>query len=781
MTIALGVICKGNELEELQRLMDSVVGVFDTIYITTTKEKTVLDQLKTTTRVVWSHIDPQTNPEYYIFSKEYIDLRFDKARNFNFSAINEDFIMWLDSDDILIGSENVRSVVSMMERLKLDAVYCDYHYEIDPDSKEIIINHPRERIVKNKVYSWKAELHETLIASRQVDTRYIHDLFVEHWPTQESRITNIERNIRVLMNAWKEERDLVLKGERKEIDPRTEYYLARCLFDTQTKDGMDRASKLFQDYLEHSGWDEERAQAWNYLGAIYFQSSNYNDAEVCFLNAIKERPEYPTWHIGLARTYVAKKEFKKAEFHIETALRIPQPTTAIITTPRDDEINTLLTLFLIYFEQKELKKALKVISKLYTIAPTAENKDKLEATTKLVKWHEWLKTVGELVSKLKENKQDEKILSLLASLPEELSRSQYADTLRKTYLPSKTWSSKSIVYYCGQTFEQWTPFSLKTGIGGSEEAVIYLSKLWVEMGYEVTVYGFPGAKEGLYDGVNYLNYYRFNPKDKFNILIGWRNPYFFRQNLVARKKILDLHDVPEPSGYDDQLELNKIFVKSEYHKTLLPKNVHKMVKILGNGIDTKLINSISGNSAPSKVFYGSSYDRGLYGLLKVWPEVIKYVPDAELHICYGWNLFESLYAHNPVMMNWMKEMQKMMTYKGIIHHGRVGKKELFTIAKNCGVWAYPTTFEEIDCITGKYTQALGLTPVVFNYAALETTVQFGTKIELDPHDPKSMNTYTKELIKQMRHPQDTLRMTQWAQNEFMWERIAEGWVHEFEA
>lgn len=781
MTLALCVICKGSEIEELQRLLNSVDGIFDTIYITTTREKTVLGQINSSTRLEWSHIDPDNNPEYFVIYKDHIDLQFDKARTFNFSHATEDFVMWLDSDDVLVGGENIRSVVGMMERLKLDAVYAEYHYEIDLKTKYVIINHPRERIVRNGVYEWKASLHETLIAKRQVETRFIQDFYVEHWPSDESRAINLERNIRVLLHSYSTERKGVLEGKRKEIDPRTEYYLARCFFDTHTPQGYERAATLFQDYLEHSGWDEERAQAWNYLGSIYFLQSKYNDAEVCFLNAIKERPEYPTWHIGLARTYVAKKEWKKAEFHITTALRTPQPSTSIITTPRDDEINTLLTLYLLYFEKKELDQALKVISKLYAIAPSEENKEKLEATTKLVKWHGWLKTIGELVSQLKSKKQDEKILALLASLPDEISRSQYADTLRKTYLPQKQWPKKSIVYFCGQSFEQWTPDNLKTGIGGSEEAVIYLAKIWQEKGYSVTVYGNAGAKEGVYDGVEYLNYYRFNPKDRFNILIGWRNPYLFRQPLVAKQLILDLHDVPEFEAYDDNLKLDQIFVKSEYHKSLLPKSVHKKVRIIGNGIDTDLLKQISGANSPTKVFYGSSYDRGLYGLLKIWPEVIKYVPDAELHICYGWNLFESLYAHNPAMMSWMNEMQKMMTYTGIKHHGRVGKEELFTIAKQCGIWAYPTTFEEIDCITGKYTQALGLKPVVFNYAALETTVQFGAKIELDPHDPQSLETYKKELIKSIRHPEDNIRMIQWAMNEFTWVKIAERWMHEFKA
>lgn len=38
----------------------------------------------------------------------------------------------------------------------------------------------------------------------------------------------------------------------------------------------------------------------------------------------------------------------------------------------------------------------------------------------------------------------------------------------------KNWPTKSIVYYTEPTGYEWTPDSLKKGIGGSESAIIYL-------------------------------------------------------------------------------------------------------------------------------------------------------------------------------------------------------------------------------------------------------------------------------------------------------------------
>ncbi len=98
--------------------------------------------------------------------------------------------------------------------------------------------------------------------------------------------------------------------------------------------------------------------------------------------------------------------------------------------------------------------------------------------------------------------------------------------------------------------------------------------------------------------------------------------------------------------------------------------------------------------------YTSSYDRGLEHLLKVWADVKKAVPDAELHIFYGWELFEKFYRNNPASMAWKDKMDKLMQQDGVTDHGRVPQNELKKWTEKCGVWAYPTHFGEISCCSG---------------------------------------------------------------------------------
>lgn len=188
---------------------------------------------------------------------------------------------------------------------------------------------------------------------------------------------------------------------------------------------------------------------------------------------------------------------------------------------------------------------------------------------------------------------------------------------------------------------------------------------------------------------------------------------------------------------------------------------------------------------PYKCIYSSSYDRGLLHLLDIWSDIKKQVPEAELHIFYGWNLFNAVYGEggsgpNPERQAWRDKVQaKMDSLDGVFHHGRVGQKELIEQIKSSGLWTYPTDFYEINCISALQAQAYGAIPVVINYAALKETVQYGVKVEGDIYDPEVKNQYKEALVKaltdhtwqeQVREP-----MMKWAQENYMWERIAKQW------
>jgi glycosyltransferase involved in cell wall biosynthesis len=151
----------------------------------------------------------------------------------------------------------------------------------------------------------------------------------------------------------------------------------------------------------------------------------------------------------------------------------------------------------------------------------------------------------------------------------------------------------------------------------------------------------------------------------------------------------------------------------------------------------------------TRLFYGSSYDRGLDILLKMWPKILKKYPDATLQICYGWDIFDKGYADNPERMAWKERINKLMTQKGITHHGRIGRDELKKVRQSCDIWVYPTYFAEINCITALECQADGVVPVTMDHAALKETVQSGVKIQGDIYDEETQDKFVEELLKLM--------------------------------
>ena len=178
------------------------------------------------------------------------------------------------------------------------------------------------------------------------------------------------------------------------------------------------------------------------------------------------------------------------------------------------------------------------------------------------------------------------------------------------------------------------------------------------------------------------------------------------------------------------------------------------------------------------LFWGSSYDRGLDTLLFLWPDIRNVFPDAILHVCYGWNLFLVANRDNPERMQWKRSMDTMLKQGGIIHHGRVGKEELRAVRKQCGIWAYPTEFPEINCITALDAQKDGVVPVTMDSFAMKETVQSGVKISGDIKNPVVFDTFSKELLSIMsddvRWKAEVAKGKKFAKS-YYWKNIAKKW------
>ena len=264
-----------------------------------------------------------------------------------------------------------------------------------------------------------------------------------------------------------------------------------------------------------------------------------------------------------------------------------------------------------------------------------------------------------------------------------------------------------IVFWIGDGLEVWTPETVKkTGIGGSEGQAIELSKRLVKLGHRVRMYVGCGSLEGVYDGVEYLLPNKF-PGIQCDVLIVSRyaNMLSTDYNIQCKMKLLWCHDIIPVNGRNKfLLEAYRILALSEPHRQhmLNEFDIHPdHILQTRNGIDLSRFSRTDIPRNRFKAINSSSPDRSWLYLFDIWPKIKEQVPQAELHLYYGFENWEKLASmRGPVDMANLqryKERMKEMEPYDVVFHGRVDQKTLAEEMLSAGCWLYPTMFTETSC------------------------------------------------------------------------------------
>ncbi len=356
----------------------------------------------------------------------------------------------------------------------------------------------------------------------------------------------------------------------------------------------------------------------------------------------------------------------------------------------------------------------------------------------------------------------------------------------KYKLNATQWPEKSIVFYTGRTAEKWTPDSLKRGLAGAQTGVVYLAREWAKQGYKVTVYNYCRDGEGLYDGVEYRNYDRFNPWDTFDRLIIWRNKtvQMLDLPLKANKIFLELQDVPyniENFTKERLDRVDKIFVKCQFHRTLLPQVPDEKFAIIPNGVDRSLLELSQHPKHLNKLIYASNYERGLESMLLYgWPILKKESPEAKLEIYYGWQFFDESYKRNPEKQAWKQKMIELMNQPDVTDHGRIGQDKLVEEKSTAAIHYYGCTYQEVDCISVRESAMVGCVPVTTDFAALAEK-SYCLKIAGDPFAPETQEAIARQIVELLKNPDRLEQIRQDFQEKVKgetWDNIAQKWLEE---
>ena len=191
----------------------------------------------------------------------------------------------------------------------------------------------------------------------------------------------------------------------------------------------------------------------------------------------------------------------------------------------------------------------------------------------------------------------------------------------------------------------WTPRSLDTGTGGSEEACIHVAEILGQRGHSVSVH-MPDMVSGqrfgsvTYDNVDALK------GEVIDVAIVWALPWLAAlpeaSTFRAGRTYLWLHTTKQ-SGYALEYShlYHKIIVPSAYLRNHLHDLPDDRVLVFTNGIDPGQFDNSQQDRDPHLIAYGSDYSRGLETLLRCWPTLKKRVPDCRLNVFYGWQAQEA--------------------------------------------------------------------------------------------------------------------------------------------
>jgi len=770
----------------LNRALASIAGHVDDIFIQLNAPK-----------------GKKISPEVRAVAEQFTDKIFDyvwadnfvAARNDLFSKVPKkyDWIGWMDCDDIIDFPEQIWPVTRIMPS-NVNCIHIMYDYEKD-EYGNVSVALWSARIVRNNgSYHWQSSIddeetsvHETLVPRRNGAAVSNDEFKIIHMAEPGHRYESLERNIRLLQDMYERQ-----SKSSKGVDPRILYYLGTHVFEAGD---FDKAAALFGEYLKVSGWNEERAEAHIYMGKYLKLHNKRQGAKTAFLMALGENPKNPNAYLELGRLESLEQRWEQAATWFKKAMDVEVPLTAMVQFKYKYELLTEYAQALANLGGKNLEEAYKLSQEAFKLRPASPDAEaNRDFISKLIRHRDILRGTTKIIKELQDNKEDDKVLPFLRTLPESLKDSPLVMSYLQEYTPSTKWPKKSMAIYCGASpLGNWGPWSLnETGLGGSEEAVVRMSQELTKLGWKVVVYATPGIRAGKWGGVEWKHYWEFNAKDKYDVLISWRQPELFDYGIKFRKGYLWLHDVMTTDElYPERLNnLTKVIYVSKYHSEREESKSVPLKKKFpsANGIAAKDFNALDKRDFvrnPHRCIYMSANERGLRILYDIWEDVLKQVPDATLDIYYGWDSFDAINRDNAERMAWKALMQaKAEDLPGVTEHGRIPQDKLNEEIFQSGIFAYPCTFPEVNCITAQKAMSGGAVPVTSDFAVLHDIIKYGEAVPMHDFKKKDIERYKRRLIWWLNHPEEQQKirkkMMAWAREEFLWGKTAAQWSEEMQ-
>ena len=391
----------------------------------------------------------------------------------------------------------------------------------------------------------------------------------------------------------------------------------------------------------------------------------------------------------------------------------------------------------------------------------------------------------------------------------------------------------SVAIYCdeyGQTWwPRWGPRSLlEGGLGGSEEAVVFMAREMAFLGWAVEIYASPPDQLVGLDPSSQVMWLPFEVYDVAHppdVFVAWR--YHISAALalppsvsppqvpssssssslsepnplhpLPKKTFVWLQDVPSFATYRPWFThaLSGIFTLSNFHASQLPVHAQHLATTTPNGLDQTFF--VNGPNHPMRFVYGSAPNRGLETVLKHWPLIKQQLPSAVLEVFYGFSPAFDNFGRQHLGANfedWRQGMLQLLKQDGIEYRGMVSHQVLAEAYARAGFILYPTTYPETGCVTVMKAMAMGAIPITSRFPG-STLPELTLQWDLGPqpydenpnHGQQDYDMWALEWVQAVvnasRFDQrgelanHRAQMKQEARNRFLWSRVAQTWQNAF--
>lgn len=294
ITISLCMIVK-NEEKTLEKCLESVKGIVDEVIIIDTGSTDL------TKKIARKFTDK-------IFDFSWVN-DFSAARNYAFEKASQEYILWLDADDIFLTDDRVK-LKELKQSLDpaVDAVMMKYNTGFDLDGN-VTFSYYRERLVRSAChFRWHEPVHEYLKTGGRIVNS---DVCVTHTKTQ---YEPTGRNIAIY-------EDLLRKGEQ--LSARGLYYFARELKDNGR---LSEAIRYFNQFLDcGKGWVEDNITACLELSRCYEKENQLEKQfQILTRSFVYDTPRAEICcHIGYL--YKKRGDFGRAAFWFQLSLTLKEP------------------------------------------------------------------------------------------------------------------------------------------------------------------------------------------------------------------------------------------------------------------------------------------------------------------------------------------------------------------------------------------------------------------------------------------------------------------------